>query len=120
VPERRYREGMERVPGHVAAGKLLNGNHGSHKAAWEALGIFDMETAQLYMQDQAKAALEKGGEPEQVAAIIEVSTMFALTAVLADRERRAEDEEHEQRVEKRQRDQQREEPKDSNGDPIPF
>jgi hypothetical protein len=102
VPERRYREGLEGIPGHVAAGRLLNGSYGSQRAAWAKLGIFDLDTADEYLTDLAKAALNKGSESEQIDGIIEVAELFALTAVLADRERRQEDAEHEERVQARQ------------------
>ncbi len=96
--KRRYRSGMERIPGHVAAARLLNRCSGLHRAAWNALEIFDLTTAHEYLDDLAKAALNKPSEAEQVEAIEEVATLFALTAVMADRERRATDAESKTRV----------------------
>lgn len=90
---------MEGVPGHVAAGKLLNRHSGNHRAAWDSLDIFSLDTADEYLVEPAKAAAERtGGVEQRVDGVIEVATMFAMTAVLADRERRREDEEHQTRV----------------------
>lgn len=96
--DRTYREGMDMVPGHTAAGRLMNRFHGNARAAWDSLGIFDLETADEYLGDPARAAVNRSERERRIDGVIEVAQMFALTAVLADRERRREDEEHQTRV----------------------
>ncbi len=95
MAERRYREGVDHVPGHLAAAKLLNKHGGSHVGAWNSLEIFDFEAAKEYMEDQSAAAIgislkgvPKGRDVERMDKIFEVASLFALTAVMADRERR--------------------------------
>jgi len=128
MSERRYRSGLEGIPGHIAAGKLLNRSNGSHVAAWNELEIFDLDTAHDYMAEQAKAALNRWSEAERIDGICEVATMFALTAVMADRERRREDQEHRTRVAESQAqreskpepDQPPPDKEQGNGNDIPF
>jgi hypothetical protein len=91
MPERTYRSGMEAIPGHVAAGKLLNANGGKAAAAFKALGIIDIETADDYLTDLAVAALKKPDYGDRISAICEVAELFALTMVMGDREQRRED-----------------------------
>lgn len=91
MPERKYRSGMEAIPGHVAAGRLLNANGGRAASAFKALGIIDIETADDYLLDLAVAALNKPSHGDRISAICEVAELFALTMVMGDREKRQEE-----------------------------
>lgn len=113
-----YREGFEGFPGHVAAGRLLS-KHPTHFAAWAELGIFPRDAAEDYLIDLAKVAANREDEALRVDGTIQIAIQFALVAVLADRERRAEDEEHEERAQA-QGDAPSGPPKHNNGDDIPF
>lgn len=94
MAKREYREGMDAVPGHTAAARLLNKHSGSHRGAWDSLEIFDLDTADDYLADLAlKVAGMTGGVDQRAKKIIELAEMFALTSVLADRENRKAEEE---------------------------
>lgn len=95
--DKEFREGFEGFPGHLAAGRLLSKHH-THFAAWAELGIFSRDAAEDYLTDLAIVAAKRDEEAERVDGTIQIAIQFAMVAVLADRERRAEDEEHEKRV----------------------
>lgn len=101
MPEHAYRTGLEGFPGHAAAGALLS-KHNSFVGAWDELEICSKEDAEEWLSDPARVAAGKSDVHARHDAVIQVALQFAMVAVMADRERRQEDQEHETRVRERE------------------
>lgn len=99
MPEHTYREGLDGFPGHSAAGKLLS-KHNTFVGAWNELDIVSKEDAEGWLLEPAQVAAVKSEISNRVEGILQVSLQFAMVAVMADRERRQEDQEHETRVQR--------------------
>jgi hypothetical protein len=99
VPDHVYREGLEGFPGHLAAGRVL-AKHSTFGGAWADMDIFSLEDAEEWLLKPAQAAAGRSELASRVDGVLQVSLQFAMVAVMADRERRREDEEHETRVQR--------------------
>jgi hypothetical protein len=99
MPEHVYREGFDGFPGHAAAGALLS-KHNSFVGAWDELEICSTEDASEWLLLPAQKAAEREELPQRVEGMIQAALQFAMVAVMADRERRQEDQEHETRVQR--------------------
>lgn len=97
MPEQNFRAGLEGFPGHLAAARLIS-KHATFVGAWNEMEIFSLDQAGEWLGDPSLIAAEKRRLEDREDAIIQVAVQFAMVAVMADRERRREDEELQTRV----------------------
>lgn len=105
MPDHVYREGLEGFPGHLDAARVLR-KHSTFSGAWAEMDIFSLEEAQRWLLEPAQIAAGRTEVSNRVDGLLQIALQFAMVAVMADRERRREDEEHETRVKRLKEEEQ--------------